>query len=119
MVDNEITGEIEKTIEEVKEVRSLKDIKIDIKFDNKKTEEAIKTLKDAFSEAKKVVDKISSGIKNAMNSLAKSAKSAMGDVGQAITDAFTVTGAEEYTEAAERWGLAASKCPGSQEERSG
>lgn len=94
---NEITEEVEK-------VEEAKEIKIDLKVDKKKAEEAMKTLKDAFSGVSKTVDKISGGIKKAMGSMTKEVKSYLGDVGDAMTKAFTVTNMEEYAAAAERFG---------------
>ena len=94
---NEITEEVEK-------VEKVKEIKIDTKVDEKKLEEAKKTIQKAFSGVSKTVDKIAGGIKKAMGSMTKEVKSYLGDVGDAMTKAFTVTNMEEYAAASERFG---------------
>lgn len=95
-------------LEEVEEKETTEEIKVGIEVDKKKLEEAKKTLEETFSGLKKNLDKITGGIKKALSGIADTVKTAFGEVKESvtssITDAFTVTSAEEYTAAAERFG---------------
>lgn len=104
MADTETIEVVEEIMEEVEETVNSKVLKIDLSVDQKKTQETIKSLEEAFESAKKKMEVSANGIKNAMNSLASSVHLLLSDVKGDLTEAFTVTNVEEFQEAADRFG---------------
>lgn len=104
MGNNITVTELEEVLEEVEKADEEKELKINLKIDEKKTQEAMKNLEEAFSGVRKKVESIANGIQKALGSLGQGVKTALSGVKEEMTEAFTVTNLEEYNAAASRFG---------------
>ena len=101
MADLETLEGLEDFVDEAEEIVAKREIKIDLQVDEKKTQEAMKELENAFGVIRKKFESIGAAIRKSLND---SLKTVCSGVKEEMEAAFTITNPEEYAAAAARFG---------------